>query len=176
MSEKIKTYKGKVKKKGNFPFSDFYKFLYDYLIDEGYNVYETTYLEKRQGDSKELNITWQAYKQISNYFQFEIDSNWIILGMKSIEYADPDDATQKIKTDNGALEIGLSSTLIKDPNNQWTKKFWKYLRKIYDKYVIRKRIDQYEEELIEETNKYAAYMRSLLEMQGQHSIRRETLA
>lgn len=176
MSEEKQTYKGKVKQKGLFHFSDIYTFMYDYLMDEGYDVREKEYQEKRIGDAKELNIKWNAFNHVSDYFTFVISTEWIILGMTDVEVPDKDNPNIKIKTNSGVVEIKISSSLIKDNNDAWEGKFWKPLRKIYDKYIIRNRIEQYEETVIEETNKYIAFIRSLLEMQSKHTVRRETMA
>ncbi len=172
MTDKIQVYKGKVKHKGLLSFKDLYEFMYDYLIDENYDPYEDKYLDKRLRDSKEVEIDWRAEKPISDYFRFVINTNWLILGMKEVEVLKEG---KKVTMDSGYLELSLNAVLIKDPDNKW-KGFWKFLRYLYDNYIIRKRIEKYEELLIEEINEYIDFIKSLLAIEPRHALRRETMA
>ncbi len=173
MSEEIQSFKGKVKQKGFFDFSNTYQYLYDYLMDEGFDVYEKSYLDKRRGDSKEVGIMWEALQPISDYFLMKVTTQWIILGMKEVEVENPDEPGKKIRMDSATVEIRVTGILVKDPDDMWEEKPWKLFRKIYDKYIISKRIEQYEELVKEETNQYIAYIKSLLRIESQHEIRKE---
>jgi len=172
MSEKITAYKGKIKHRGLYPFKDVYEFLYDYLMDEDYDVYEKFYVEKRVGDAKEVDISWEANKRISDYFTVRITAFWIVLDMKSVEI---EKEGQKIKTDSGVLEINIQGLLVKDPNDIWKNSPWKTLRKIYDKFIIKKRIEYYKEFAKEEAEEFIGYIRSLLAFETKHETRKETL-
>ena len=171
MSEEIKSYKGKVKEKGFFDFGTTYEYLYDYLMDEDYNVFEKSYLEKKRGDSKEVEIIWHAIKSISDYFTIQIKTEWLILGLKSVEVEN--ESGKKIKMDSGTVEIRIKGLLIKDPNDMWEGSPWKSLKKIYDKYIIKKRIENYDEIVKEETNQYINYIKSILKIESQHEITKE---
>ena len=89
MSEEITTYKGKMKYSGLYDFKDYYEFIFDHLMDEGFDVYENKYYEKNMGDGKNVEIIWDAVKPISDYFVMKINIYWIILGMKSVEILYP---------------------------------------------------------------------------------------
>ena len=172
MSEKLIAYKGKIKHKGLYPFGDVYEFLYDYLMDEGYDVYERFYSEKRTGESKEVDILWEADKRISDYFVVRITVLWLILGMKTVEVQKEG---QKIKTETGTLEIIIQGILIKDPEDIWRNKFWKFFRNVYDKFIIKKRIEDYKDFAKEEAEEFIAYIRSLLAFEAKHETRKETI-
>ena len=77
MAEKDKLYKSKVKQTGVFNFNDLYEFLYDYLSDQNYDIFEDKYVEKLKGDSKDLEIKWTAKKSVSDYFAYEISAYWL---------------------------------------------------------------------------------------------------
>jgi len=141
MVEKDTIFKGKVKQRGIFNFKDIYNFLYDWLRDEGYDVYEKNYTEKVSGDSKQVEIRWEAEREISDYFRFQIKASWIILGMKSVEV---EKEGKKIKMDSGYLEIKFEAVLLKDYENRWENQpFWKFLRGVYERYIVRTRIEDY---------------------------------
>ena len=166
MVEKDKIYKGKIKQSGIFNFKDFYEFLYDYFMDENYDVFESKYTEKLKGDSKDLEIKWRAVKEVSDYFRFEISSHWFILGMKKVRVKKEG---EEISMDSGTIEIKFDGVLVKDWENRWeSSPFFKFLRGLYDRYIIRSRIDDYELKLFQEINEIIAQAKSFLAIEGQH--------
>ena len=172
MSEKDAIFKGKIKTRGLYDFKDFYEFLYDYLMDENYDVFERKYVEKVSGDSKDVEIKWECMKEISDYFRFEIVFDWLILGMKKVKIKRED---REITMDTGLLEVKFKALLVKDYENRWENHpFWKFLRGIYDRYIIRTRIEQYQERLLEEVNEAIAEAKSLLAIETKHELRKET--
>ena len=164
---KDKIFKGKLKQKGIYDYKEFYNFIYDHLREEGYDVHESLYHDTSSGDSKNLNINWTMTKDISDYFKYEITMDWIILGQKKIKVKV--DGEEKSR-DSGTLEINFAATLIKDSGNNWDSGFLKVLREIYDKYIIRARIDDYEVDLFEQVNDIIATIKSYLAIEGQHTV------
>ena len=165
MAVKDRVFKGKIKQKGIYDYKAFYEFVYDYLSEEEYDVHESLYHDTAKGDAKDLNIKWSAIKTISDYFQFEITLNWIILQQKKVNLKKDG---QEISMDSGTLEINFEATLIKDHENKWNSGFLKVLRDIYDEYIIRSRIDDYEIKIWEEINEIIAQAKSFLAIEGQH--------
>lgn len=168
MVEKDTVFNGKLKQKGIFNFKEFYEFLYDYLYNENYDVFETKYSEKITGDSKNIEIEWKATKEISDYFRFEIHSRWLITGLKKVNVKKDG---QEISMDSGTIEIKFIANLQKDYENRWeSNAFMKFLRGVYDRYVIRTRTDDYELMLFRDINEFIAQIKSFLAIEGQHSI------
>jgi CRISPR/Cas system-associated endonuclease Cas3-HD len=168
MSEADLVFKGKIKQKGIFGFKDFYEYLYSALVDEEYSVHETKYIEKilKDGSSKDVEIFWTAKRTISGYVRFEIKLDWLILGMKKVKVKKDD---REVSMESGSLEIRFSASLIKDPSNKWNTPFFKILRKFYDKYIIRTRIEDYELKLYEHVNDIIANAKAYLALEGQHN-------
>ncbi|MAH07159.1 hypothetical protein CMI38_02830 [Candidatus Pacearchaeota archaeon] len=165
MSEKDKVYKGKVKQSGIFNFKDFYEFLYDYLVDENYDIIETKYVEKMKGESKDLEIIWSATKEVSDYFKFEIKVHWFIYGMKKMKVKKEG---EELTMDNGTMELRFDAFIIKDWENRWENNpFWKFLRGVYDRYIIKSRVDDYGIKVWEETIEVANQAKSFLAVEGQ---------
>ena len=139
-------YKGKIKQGGIFHFKDFYSFTYDWLISEDYDLIEKKYSEKVVGDAKELEIIWEAYKKISDYFRFVIKMRWLILGMKDVEVQREG---KKVKMNSGVLEVTFQAILEKDYEGRWEDRpMWKFLRGVYDRYIVKSRIDKYEDKVV----------------------------
>jgi len=166
MVEKSRVYKGNLKQKGIYNFKDFYEFLYDYLVDENYDIFETKYTEKIEGESKNLEIIWTATREISDYFRYEMKLHWFVLGMKKIKVKKEG---KEITMDSGTMEIKFEAYLQKDYENRWENHpSWKFLRGLYDRYIIKSRIDEYGMALMDEVNETIAQAKSFLAIEGQH--------
>lgn len=166
MAEKDTIYKGKVKQTGIFDFKDFYSFTYDWLMDENYDVTEKSYSEKVSGESKDVEIKWEASKKVSDYFKFTIKLDWKILGMKKTKVKKGD---REVSMDTGQVEIAFSAVLVKDYEGRWEENpFSKFLRGLYDRYIIRQRINEYEGKLIGELNEIVDQSKSFLAIEARH--------
>ncbi|MFH1358406.1 MAG: hypothetical protein ABIH37_00795 [archaeon] len=166
MVEKDRIYKGKVKQKGIFNFKDSYQFLFDYLKDENYDITEEKYVEKVEGESKNLEIIWTGTKEVSDYFRFEYRIRWWILGMKKIRVKKEG---QEITMDSGTVEIRFESYLQKDYENRWENNpFFKFIRGFYDRYIMKSRADDFVDRLFNDTLELIAQAKSFLAIEGQH--------
>ena len=166
MGEKDTVFKGKIKQSGIFSFKDFYTFTYDWLKEEGYDVFERAYSESISGDSKKVEIKWEATREVSDYFKFMITMEWLILGMKTVEVQKDG---KKVKMETGALEIKFKGVLVKDYEDRWENApFWKFMRGIYEKYIIKVRIDDYQIKLLSEVEEIINQCKSFLSIEAQH--------
>jgi hypothetical protein len=164
MAEKDKIFDGKIKQSGIFDFKELYSFAYDWLSDQGYGITERAYGEQVTGDSKKVDITWEAKKKVSDYFKFFIKMDWQLLGLKSIKVKKDD---KEISMNSGSVEIKFKAFIIKDYENRWEEQpFWKFLRGVYDRYVIRTRIDEYEDKIRAELGELIAQIKSFLAIEG----------
>jgi len=145
MAQKKGVYKAKVKQVGYWNYTDLYNMTFSWLKDHNYSVNEDAYTEKLSGGGKEILIKWVASKKVTDYFKYQIQLDWHILGMKDAEV---ELDGKKIKTNKGEVEIAFSSSIINDYENRWEDKpFWKFLRSVYEKYVIREAVEEYENDL-----------------------------
>ena len=165
MAEKDNILSAKVKHTGVFDFKETYKVLYNWLIDENYDMNEKTYKEVvGAGGAKELEIEWEALRKVSDYFRFQLKVSWHIIGMTSVE-VEIDGVKQKMN--KGQFELGVKAILIKDYENKWEDRaLWKFLRSIYDKYIIKERQDQFEGKLIGEMDNFLAEAKAYLALTG----------
>jgi hypothetical protein len=165
MAEKDKLFSSKIKNEGVFSFKDFYKFCYDWLKDEtGLLLSEDKYKEKLSGDEKKIEIEWTGIRHVSDYFDFEIKIEFKILGLKEIEITE---GNKKIKTNKGSVEVEVKGTLVRDPKGKFERDgFQKFLRGLYEKMVIHSRIDQMEEKLIEDCEKFLEQAKAYLDLEG----------
>ncbi|MBU4308323.1 MAG: hypothetical protein KJ566_00815 [Nanoarchaeota archaeon] len=163
--EKEEIFSSKVKHDGIFLFKDFYKFCYDWLTDEtGLLVAEGKYAEKLAGDAKEINIEWEGTKKITDYFKYSVKVKFRILNMKEVEIMQ---GNAKIKTNKGSVEIKTSGNLLRDYDGKFEKTgFQKFLRSIYEKWVIASRIEQMEDKLIGKCDEFLNQAKAWLDLEG----------
>jgi len=164
MAEKDQLLSSKTKYTGIWDFKGVYRFLYDWFMDKGYKIIEKGYTEKIKADGKEIEIHWQAKKKISDYFQFIIKADWLILGMTETEVQKEG---VKMKMNKGYIEVKFSAILVKDYEHRWENSgFLKFLRGVYDRYIIKSRIDDYEDKLLDEVDEVITQMKSYLTIEG----------
>ena len=165
MVEKDNVFTSKIKQSGIFDFKEFYRFAYEWLDGEGYDVSEDKYSEKVSPQGKEIEIDWTAKRKISDYFRFVGKIKWRILGMKDVEVQKNG---EKLKMNKGTAEIKAKGVLEKDYEHRWEDNpFFKFLRGIYDRYIIRARIDQYETKLVKEMDEFLGQCKSFLAIEAQ---------
>ena len=165
MVEKDKLFATKIKDKGIFNFKATYRALHTWLTDESYLLNEKKYKETVSASgAKDVEIKWAAEKKISDYFRFVIKVNWIVLGMTDVE-VEIDGVKQK--ANKGQLELHISTVLEKDYENRWDNRpFFKFLRTLYDRYLIPSRIEKYEAKLLGEMDEFVAQCKAYLALGG----------
>lgn len=160
MPQKKLIYKEKLTQVGHWNYEDVYNMLFNWIKDHGYALSENNYKEKLSSAGKEIIIGWEAKKKITDYFLYQIELDWHILTMKDAEV---EIDGKKTKTNKGELEIVFKGTIIKDYEKKWEDKpFYKFLRGVYEEYIIRKTIDEYEDDLEEQTKELITDLKAFL--------------
>lgn len=140
------------------------QFLFRLVEEEGYNVQEKEYVEKLSSFGKEITLNWEASKKVTDYFKYVINVKWHILGMKDAEV---EQDGKKVSTNKGEVAITIQATLVRDYEERWENKpIWKFLRGIYEKYVIRTTMDEYEEDLEDTAKEYLRDVKAFLQIGG----------
>ncbi|VVB83798.1 Uncharacterised protein [uncultured archaeon] len=165
MPEKDKLFSNKMKYDGFFPFEKFYQFCYGWLTDEtGLFLSEKKYKEKLSGDSKNIEVEWSGIKELTDYFKFEMEVNFKVIGLTSTEITNDG---KKTKTNKGSIEITVKGNLIRDYKGKFEKTaFQKFLRGVYEKSVIASRIEQMQGKIISECDEFLAQAKAYLDLEG----------
>ena len=163
--EKEIIFSSKVKNTGLFSFRDFYKFCYVWLTDEeGMDVAEEKYKEKLIGNSKNIEIEWTASKKITDYFKYEIKVAFKIEDLIDVEVTKEG---IKTKTNKGGVEVSIKGILSRDYDGKFDKTATrKFMRGIYEKYIIPARIHQFESKLIGMCNEFLEQAKAYLDLEG----------
>jgi hypothetical protein len=165
MAEKDIVFSSKVKYGGIFSFKDFYKFCYDWLTEEtGLFISENKYAEKLDGSSKNIDVEWVGTREVTDYFKFEVKIAFKVIGLSQVE---TQEGSTKIKTNKGGVEVGMKGVLVKDYKGKFeTKPFQKFLRGVYEKWVIQARVEQFEEKLTEDCDEFLNQAKAYLDLEG----------
>ncbi len=165
MAEKDNVFSSKIKYGGIFSFSDFYVFCYNWLKEEtGLNVAETKYAEKLSGDSKNIDIEWKGSRKITDYFKFEAKITFKIVALTNVEIVK---SATKIKTNKGSVEVKITGTLVRDYQGKFeTTAFKKFLRSIYEKWIISSRLGNFEDKVVGDCDDFLNQAKAYLDIEG----------
>ena len=165
MIEEDTIFSSKIKYGGIFSFEDFYKFSYSWLTDEvGLNIAETKYSEKLSGDSKNIDIEWAGVRKLTDYFKFKMMVKFKIEGLKKVEI---NQNGAKVETNKGSVEVAIKGILIRDYAGKFeTSAFKKFLRSIYEKWVITSRINEFEDKIIGDSDEFLSQAKAYLDLEG----------
>jgi len=165
MAEKDTLFKNSIKYNGIFSFEDFYKFCYNWVTDQtGLDVSEDSYTEKIKENGKEIDIEWTCSKKLTDYFKFEMKIKFEIKMLKSIEVMQD---SKKIKTNSGEVKATVKGILIKDYDGKFEKSaFTKFMRSIYEKWIIASRVEQFEEKIFGDCDEFLVQSRAWLDLEG----------
>ena len=165
MSEKETIFSSKIKYNGVFSFTEFYKFCYEWLSDEtGLSIHEDKYGEKLMGDSKEIEVEWTGEKKMTDYFKFEAK---ITIKVKDLTKVEANQGGAKVQMNKGSVEVGIKGNLVRDYEGKFeTTAFKKFLRSIYEKWVIASRIEHYEDKIIGSCDEFLSQAKAYLDLEG----------
>ena len=165
MPEEKEIFKGKLKHSGVFEFKELYKFAYTLLKEpKGLIIMEKTYGEKISGEGKDIEIEWDCTKTISDYFRLKWGIKWKMMNLTNVE-AERDG--KKMKMNKGDIEVEVVAKLLRDYEGKWeASPFMKFSRSIYDKYIIKNKIDEVEEKLFADCDDFLSQVKAFLSLEA----------
>lgn len=168
MAEKETVFSSNITYGGIFSFKDFYKFCYDWLIDEiGMDsVTEEKYSEKLAGDSKEIEVKWVGEKDMTDYFRFEVKVSFTVRGLKKVEISN---GGEKVETNKGDVKMKVDGILVRDYKGKFemsaSKKF---MREVYEKWVISSRVDEFRSKIAGDCDELLLQAKAYLDLEGKN--------
>ena len=167
MPEKDELFNSSVKHAGYWNFRGLYKFGYDWLVEDlQLNLSENKYVEKLKGAEKDLDIEWEGWRKYTDYFKCVIKVKFEIRHLKNAEIVIDG---KKISTNQGEVKMVVKGTLVRDFDGKFEGTgFRKFMRGVYEKWIIASRLDQFETKLIGDCDKFLEQMKSYLDLSGRH--------
>lgn len=165
MPEKETIFSSKIKYDGVFSFKDFYKFCYDWLKEEtNLELIEDKYAEKIEGAVKKIDIKWTGKNKLTDYFRFDAVVEIKAKNLKEIEI---NQGGAKVRTNQGSVEVEIKGILVKDYDGKFeTTAFKKFLRGIYEKWVIPSAIEEYKGKISSDSDLFLNQAKAYLDLEG----------
>ena len=164
MAEKEEVIKEKIAHSGVFNFSDFYKYAHSWLKNEDYGVAEEKYAEKVSGNARDISNEWKVSKQISDYLKTGWKVEFDVEGLTDVEV---EIDGKKRKMNKGKVTVEVKAAVFKDPESKWeSSPFNRFIRDIYNKYIIPKRLEDVKDRIISDVQEYKEELKSFLELTG----------
>jgi|TARA_Y100000310_G_scaffold345031_1_gene461295 hypothetical protein len=164
MAEKESLFSSQLKYVGIVSFKDFYQFCYDWLTDElGMEVAEEKYTEKIK-EEKDLEIKWVAEKDMTDYFRMQIKVGFKVFNLQKVEIAE---GGAKVETNKGDIRLKAEGIIIRDYKGKFeTTATNKFLRGIYEKWVIPSRIEEFKAKIVGNSDEFLSQAKSFLDLEG----------
>ena len=165
MAETNTVFSSTIKYNGIFSFPEFYKFCYEWLTEEtGLNIVEDKYEEKLAGESKNMVVMWSGKRKLTDYFRFDIKVKFNIGGLTNIEI---NQGGIKVKTNKGSVTLSVKGILVRDYEGKFERNALnKFLRGIYEKWVITSRIEEFEDKIAGDCDEFLSQTKAYLDLEG----------
>lgn len=141
----------KIKASPVFDFEELYIEMQRWFVHFGYDWKETRYLISDQPNGKRLSeISWECTKKVDEYitYTFNIDMKATLAEVEvNVENV-------KKKMNKGSMEFRFKGMMHKNVKIWEQKIFGQFLRAIYEKILIKNRLDDSEDALLDESNRF----------------------
>jgi len=149
----------KIKQNSIFNMAELYKIMFRWFENYDYAFYERLFEVANLQGGQTIKFYWVAEKKVDSYTMYVIELNAFITGFGDVEI---EKHGLKTKTNKGTLEFRVSVYLKKDYDDKWKNVL--PLRYIYDKVLIRGRLDRYGTELSGESKKLIDEIKAFLNL------------
>jgi len=122
---------------GIFDINQVYKILKEFMIDRKYRYYEDKDIVKLRKKGVEVNFKGRGERKVDDYAKFELVVEIDTEYMRKVKH-------EGKLLDQGVIEVVVKSFLYLDYKNEFEYNKWgKFLRKIYNNYIIRFKLPEF---------------------------------
>ncbi len=125
-----------------------YKRLFSWFEVMGYDFHETNYEQHDAGGGDLLKIFWVSTKTVDDYTKFVIKTNFFITGFKKVEV---EKDGLKMKLHKCTIEMRMTAYMVYDVGDKMKKSIGVVGRRMYEKFIVKNRMDDHEIQLYMET-------------------------
>lgn len=147
----------KISQEAVIDLDDLYKVMYAFFDRHGYDWLEKDYKEKKSGKNRVLEIVWWVERKVDDYTKFIME---LTMGVDGKEIK-----VKKGRRYDGKISLKLYAYLENDYENAWTKSgVSRFVREVYDKFIIRGHFSRLEGELKDESDSFLNEVKAFLRM------------
>ena len=108
----------------------------------------------------DLQYSWKVNPSGSPYLKVD----WMILNLKEVEVTR---GNIKEKMQNGEVKLTVKGILMRDYDGKFERSYWrKFLRGLYEKWVITSRVKKFEDDVVIEADKFLQQAKAYLNLEG----------
>lgn len=137
----------RIRKKGTFNYKEVHGRIHDFLLKMGYTFAETKHVEKDKESGKEIESEWSGFRKVTSYVKFKIDVSILLRDYREITV---EEDGKKIKTGLGRLEVTFNAEMEKNYAGMFSERkgeFTNLLKEMYEKYLVKRKLEYYEDKL-----------------------------
>ena len=147
-----------VKHKGVFNFDELYKTLAKWLKMYKYTIQENEYKDYKEDGKNMVYVKWEAPKKVTDYIKYVIEVELTVNDYREV-------IVEKKKNLEGQVTLRFSGFLLKDYEETWSRKgLMKFMREVYDKFMIGSKLAAMEKELRDDLYKLVNEVKSYLNL------------
>ncbi|MFH1210816.1 MAG: hypothetical protein V1645_02765 [archaeon] len=148
----------KVSQEATFDMKELYKLGRAWYSKHGYDFYEKEYISSFKEEGKNASIKWEGDKKVDDYIKFHVDVRVKFKNLREIQ------GKKKIMN-IGEASFSVESYIERDYESNWDVGFMtKFIRGVYDTFVIRGKIDKDKQRLASEANELYHEIRTFLKV------------
>ncbi|MEM4266818.1 MAG: hypothetical protein QW404_02065 [Candidatus Nanoarchaeia archaeon] len=148
----------KVAQESTFDMQELYRLGRTWFDKHGYDFYEKEYIASQKEDSKNASIKWEAEKKIDDYIKVHIEARVKFKNLREVQ-------GKKKMMNTGEVSVNVESYIERDYESNWEKGFMtKFIRGLYDTFLIRGKIDKDKNRLERETKEFLNEIRTFLKV------------
>ena len=148
----------KVGGEGIIDLADLYKYIKSWFIRHNYDLVEKEYLDTLKEENKIHSIKWEGDKKIDDYVMLKIEVRLKCDNVKEVE-------VNKKKRSKCNVTFTFKAYLYKDYESNWENSFiQRFLRAVYDKFIISGKLGAYAKELKADTFDMVNEVKSYLKL------------
>lgn len=152
----------KIKAGSTFDMGELYESMHRWFLHKGYGWKELRYKHVDNPNGSVLTeITWECSKPLDDYVTFVVDMSAQIV-LSEVEVPLPNNA--KTKMHKGSIEMKFSAYMKKNVKVWEEKSMGHWMGLVYEKILIRKRLEEYEKAMFGEINTFFDEIRMYLQI------------
>jgi hypothetical protein len=147
---------------GLFNAKEYYRLVDKFMAEKNYNKREVLNTEKVESSGKFIDLEVEPYKKVSDYAKIVIRVRSKMFNVKEVEV---EKDGHKLRLNQGKINILIDGILQTDYENRWTNRpFWIFLRTIYDKFIYKTYIDQFDNEVMRDVNQLHTQLKAFFNL------------
>ncbi len=134
-----------------------------FFLEKKYVIIDEEHTESVKPDGRGIKIVMKPFRDIDEYVKFQIAVELLI--WRSLDVVMEEASGKKIRKQKGDIEFRFKATMIKNYKKTFAEnKLSELMRQTYEKYIIKKRLLDYEDKLYNEAQDLVSRIKRTLNL------------